>query len=88
MGAPIGNQNASKQNRLWGGILNKIATQNPDKMRQAAEKLLEMAVEGDIAALKEFGDRLDGKVTASVDVTSGGQPIKNEWHMHPTSNDK
>ena len=25
---------------------------------------------------------------SSTDVTSGGKPIKNEWHMHPTSNDK
>jgi len=21
----------------------------------------------------------------STDVTSGGQPIKNEWHIHPTA---
>lgn len=34
--------------------------------------------------------KLHGLITDKVktDLTSGGKPIKNEWHMHPTTNGK
>lgn len=35
-------------------------------MRAAAEKLLDLAVAGDVQALKELGDRLDGKPAQTV----------------------
>jgi hypothetical protein len=38
------------------------------KLRAAADKLVEMALQGDVSALKEIGDRLDGKATQEIDV--------------------
>lgn len=41
-----------------------------------ADKLCKMAMDGDLAAIKEIGDRLDGKAPQGVDVTSGGKQIE------------
>ena len=38
------------------------------KLRAIAEKLTEMALDGDLQAIKEIGDRLDGKAKQSIDV--------------------
>jgi hypothetical protein len=67
-GAPLGNSNATK-NKVWADMIRKVATQNPEKMRKAAESLLNLCVEGDIAAMKEFGDRLDGKSKQQVELS-------------------
>jgi hypothetical protein len=40
-----------------------------------ARKLVEKGLEGDVAAIKEFGDRIDGKSMQSTDLTSGGEKI-------------
>lgn len=74
MGAPKGNRNAAKENRLWGETIRRVVTQqNSMRLRAAAEKLVEAAEAGDIAALRELGDRLDGKavqqIAADVDTT-------------------
>lgn len=71
MAAPIGNQNSIKSNRLWGETIKRAALHNDaEKLRSIAEKLIAMAEEGDLGAIKELGDRLDGK--ASQAVTVGG----------------
>ena len=58
-----GNKNSSKENRIWGNIIRKLAVQEDYKRLHAmAEKLYEKAAEGDLSAIKEVGDRLDGKV--------------------------
>lgn len=62
MPAPIGNQNARKENRLWSETIRRVIAQNDSaKLRKAAEALVAAAEAGDIAALKELGDRIDGK---------------------------
>lgn len=66
MGAPKGNTNSSKQNRLVGDVLRKVAKQNPKKLRSACEKLLDKAVDGDMTAFKEFRDTLDGKPAQTI----------------------
>ena len=35
--------------------------QDPDRLKKAAEKAWDKAIEGDLAAFKEIADRLDGK---------------------------
>ena len=40
-----------------------------------ADKLCKMAMSGDIAAIREIGERLDGKAPQGVDVTSDGEKI-------------
>jgi hypothetical protein len=39
---------------------------DPKKLRLIAEKLVELALAGDAAAIKEIGDRLDGKPAQAV----------------------
>ena len=64
-GAPLGNQNA-KKGKLWTDALRKAIAQNPHKLRLAAEKLLDDASEGNIMAIKEIGDRMDGKAVQAT----------------------
>jgi len=66
-GAPEGNTNSSKDNRLWANTIRRaIAQSDPQKLRKIADKLLDMAEEGDLGAIKELGDRIDGKPTQTI----------------------
>jgi hypothetical protein len=72
-GAPLGNQNAVKENRRWASALNRaIAQDDGERLRKAAEKLLDAAADGEPWAVKEIADRLDGKPAQSV--TLAGDP--------------
>jgi len=75
MGAPIGNKNSSRTNRLWGKTVKKLAIQEDHKrLHRVAEALFRKAEDGDISAIKELGDRIDGK--ASQEITGDSdQPI-------------
>lgn len=42
--------------------------QSPEKLKLAAEKAWDRAVEGDLATFREIADRLDGKPTQQVTV--------------------
>ena len=75
-GAPKGNTNASKENRLWGNTIRRAvmqgenethATGEANKLRQLADKLIENGLGGDNIALKEIGDRLDGRAVQSIE---------------------
>ena len=62
MPGQIGNQNARKENRRWAAALDRaIAQDDSARLRAAAEKLLDLAAAGDLQAIKELADRLDGK---------------------------
>lgn len=66
-GAPIGNQNSTKSKRLWAETIKRaVVQQDPEKLRKIAEKLIDMAEQGDLGAIKELGDRLDGKTPQSL----------------------
>jgi hypothetical protein len=70
VGAPVGNTNSSKNNRIWANTIRKLAVQEDYKRIHAiAEKLFESAQEGDLGAIKEIGDRLDGKSVATQELT-------------------
>lgn len=77
MGAPVGNQNAAKA-KVWSAAihraLEKRGKAKADALEALAEKLLTKCDEGDMAALKELGDRLDGKPVQAL--TGGdGEPL-------------
>lgn len=40
-----------------------------EKLRSIAEKLIEKAEGGDVSALREIGDRLDGKAKQQIEVS-------------------
>lgn len=70
MPAPIGNQNARK-GKLWNAaIMRALEKRSRAAMVEAlddlAEKLLQGCDAGDITALKELGDRLDGKPAQTI----------------------
>lgn len=70
VGAPLGNKNSSKSNRLWAETIRRAVVQDDaQRLRQIAEALLIKASEGDMAAIKELGDRLDGKALQENKVT-------------------
>lgn len=77
MAAPEGNTNSSKSNRLWGETIRRACLQaDGAKLRAIADRLIEKAAEGDIQAIKELGDRLDGKPGQSVELGGpNGGPI-------------
>lgn len=67
MGAPKGNTNSSKNNRLWAETIRRAVTQsNAERLRRIAEALLDQAEQGNIQAIKEIGDRLDGKAAQMI----------------------
>lgn len=64
-GAPIGNQNAVK-NRPWAAAIKRALAKRSksdqlEALDELAEKFLSACDAQDLAALKELGDRLDGK---------------------------
>ena len=67
MAAPEGNYFSSKDNRLWANTLRRVAVQgNGERLRRLAERLFDQAEEGNVAAIKEIGDRLDGKALMTL----------------------
>lgn len=73
---PPKNVNSSKPNRLWGDTIHRVITQeNSKKLRAAAEALVDRAISGDTSALRELGDRIDGKVPQGI-VGADGGPIE------------
>lgn len=69
-GAPQGNNNAAKA-KVWSDALRKYITQN-DNLPKLAEALVKKAMEGDVIAMKEIGDRLEGKVVQRIEGTGDG----------------
>lgn len=69
-GAPKGNSNAVK-GKMWSDAVRKAIKQGK-KLDKIAEKLIGMALEGDMQAIKEIGDRLDGKATQAITGEDGG----------------
>ncbi len=62
MAAEKGNNYSSKDNRVWGKTVRKLAVQEDYKrIHKVAEALFRKAEEGDVSAIKELGDRIDGK---------------------------
>lgn len=75
-GGQPGNQNA-KKNKPWAEALNRaLLAEDGKKLRDLAERLIERAKEGDVTALKEIGDRMDGKCVQALEHTGAdGEPI-------------
>lgn len=72
MGAPVGNTNAADAKRWKLAIESALEKRGPDKweaLTSLAEKLLEAAENKEGWALRELGDRIDGKSAQSVAVT-------------------
>lgn len=76
MGAPVGNTNAAKS-RPWAAAIKRALEKRSrfaqmEALDELAEKLLAQCDAGDMTALKELGDRLDGKPTQAVEHAGNG----------------
>ena len=72
MGAPVGNVNALKNKPFADALARAIAQDDGVRLRAIAEKLLNMAADGDLGAMKELFDRTDGKSTMILAGPDGG----------------
>ena len=63
MGRPLGSQNKDKR---FKAALVRYAEADPTRLDGMAEKLWATAMEGDVSAIREVADRLDGKVPQAI----------------------
>lgn len=80
MAAAHGNQYAAK-GKQWAMAIERALDKRGAADRRAAldelaAVLLEKAAEGDLSALKELGDRLDGKPAQAIVGSEDGPPIQ------------
>ncbi len=77
MAAAKGNQYASKS-RIWTAAIQKALDKRSrlsgmQEIERLADKLLDLASEGELQALKELGDRLEGKAMQPTEVDLTGE---------------
>lgn len=79
-GAPLGNQNAAKA-KVWTAAIEralerrKPADERIKAIDELADKLLEECAKGNLPALQELGNRLEGKPAQPL-TGEGGGPIE------------
>ena len=70
---PLTNGNAGNRSRRpWAQALDKQASQNPDLLRRLARKTFAMALKGNMDAIREIANRLDGKAIQASEVSVSG----------------
>ena len=71
-----GNDYSSKENRMPTERLRMELKQNPEKVKKIMVALIDKAISGDMSAIKEVFDRVDGKVVNQVNAEiSDNRPI-------------
>ncbi len=82
VGAPLGNQNGRK-GKLWSDAIKRAIREKVEgedweaKIAKLAGALVDEAKKGELQALKEIGDRLDGKPKQQIEATGeDGGPLK------------
>lgn len=75
-GAPKGNTNATKAKRL-SSVLQRRMEERKDE-DNLMNVLLDKALEGDLPAIKEVFDRIDGKAKQSIDIADVSTQRANE----------
>jgi hypothetical protein len=78
--AQKGNKNAAHDKPWAAAVRRALLAEDGKKLRAIAEKVVAKAVEGDMPAIKEIGERLDGKaiqpVAAEVDMNVTVEIVK------------
>lgn len=80
-GAPTGNQNAAN-GRKWRGAIDRALAERSrkdqlDALDSVANVLIQQALAGEQWAVKELGDRIDGKVAQGIELAGmGGGPVE------------
>ena len=82
MSAPVGNQNARRAKELRDALnyaLNNFensAVKKGQALREIGRKLVEMGLAGNLAAIKEIGDRIDGKPAQTTIIEEDNREIE------------
>lgn len=96
-GAPEGNKNAARGKDWREAIRYALAKKGRDVegddpaytkgLRYCAGKFVEAACKGDLQALKELGDRMDGKAAQSIELggPDGGPIPAVAWSILPVT---
>jgi hypothetical protein len=85
MASRITKPGGSKPEKPWRDALmvavNERGAGGAKNLRRIAEQCVEAALNGDMHAIKEIGDRLDGKAPQGFDLTptDGGGVITVQW---------
>ncbi len=65
-----------KGEKVWADAVRRAVSRRledvegkPQKIERLADRLVELATDGDVTALKEIGDRLDGKPTQAKEIS-------------------
>jgi len=80
-GAPEGNQNAAKA-KQWSAAIERVLCKRSGKekaeaLEDLAEKFIKAVESGDIAAWREFGDRMEGKPSQQLVIAGDSdQPLR------------
>lgn len=85
---PNAGKSGAKADKVWAGAISRAVhrfheeTDEDGKVKKQrflsvlADRIVESAADGDIAALKEIGDRLDGKPVQGVELGGkDGSPV-------------
>lgn len=71
---------------LRRAILRTDAKSKAIQLDRIAEALISAAAEGNVQAMKEIGDRLDGRVSQQVEMTgANGGPVQTQAVVHYVS---
>ena len=75
MARPLGAEN---KNKRFKAALVRFADSDPKRLDELAEKLWKTALEGDVSAMREVADRLDGKVPQAIVGDDDHAPVRLE----------
>ena len=74
---PLGNTNGRKnlKPRVWQDAIRRALARRekgqPKRLNRLADKLLDLCEQGDVQAIKEFGDRIEGRPTPIIEAGDG-----------------
>lgn len=76
----MADRTGAEKGKIWRDAIRRAVNGSPKRIDKLARRLVELAETGEgptaIAALKEIGDRLDGKPKQQIEATGeGGGPL-------------
>ena len=81
VGAPLGNNNAAK-GKLWTDAIKRALARRSDTveggLNYLADTFIEAVANGDAWAMKELGDRLEGRPAQTTVLEGGDKPVQVE----------
>ena len=74
-GGTLGNRHAAHDKPWQAAVKRALLADDGKKLRRIADALCDKAIAGDVQAIKEIGDRLDGRPAQAITGADGGSLI-------------